>query len=56
MAKLYSLPEEIVFLSDKEHGGCIFMKNQDTGEELFPLKTVRMTGHVPVLYVVLRRN
>lgn len=52
----FGLPRNLVFLSDKEDRGVIFMHEQNLKDEIFPLQTVHRTRETPVLYVILQRK
>ena len=56
MADYHSLPQTMIFITDKPEQGCIYMRDQLIHNELFPLQTVVLKGHIPKLYVILKRN
>lgn len=47
---------DVVFLSDKPEGGCIYLKEQRVFDVIFPLVTAQRVHFQPSLYVVLKRN
>ena len=55
-AEYFGIPQHIVFLSDKEDRGVIYMHEQIVQDELFPLMSAKPAGHAPVLYLILQRK
>jgi len=55
-ARYFGLPKDIVFLSDCEDGGCIFLNEQDVFNEIFPMRTAKRVKINPVLHIVLQRR
>ena len=56
IANDHGLPENIMFFSDKEVDGNIYMKDMIVLDTLFPMKTAFISGKVPEIYVILQRN
>ena len=55
-AQYFGLPEKIIFLSDKEDRGVIYMNENILRDEIFPLQTAISTESTPILYVILKRR
>ena len=55
-ASYFGLPHEIVFLSDQEDRGVIYMHEQNLRDELFPLQTAYGANETPILYLILQRK
>ena len=55
-ASYFGLPPEIVFLSDKEERGVIYMNENILRDELFPLQTALIARETPILYCILKRR
>ena len=55
-ASYFGLPHEIVFLSDQEDRGVIYMHEQNLRDELFPLQTAYSANETPILYLILQRK
>lgn len=55
-AQYFGLPENIIFLSDKEDRGVIYMNENILRDEIFPLQTAISTDSTPILYVILKRR
>ena len=53
-SKYFGMPENTIFLADKEVEGAIYMKDMKVKEALFPLVTAHRSNHVPEIYVILQ--
>lgn len=57
MAAVYfGLPIHLVFLSDKEDYGVIYMADQNLHEVLFPMRTAKRAYITHYLHVILQRK